>query len=77
MEIKNRIEIAKVNLRKAENAKIQAETQKSAAEKSLQEVVTKMAENGVTPETIDTEIKKLEDQINKDLETIESLIPEV
>lgn len=77
MDVKNRIEIAKVNLRKAEQAKTVAETQKDNAVKSLEEVTAKMAEQGVTPETIQDEITKVEGQINKDLETIESLIPEV
>lgn len=77
MEIKNRIEIAKVNLRKAENAKVQAETQLEAARKQQEEVVVKMQEAGVTPETIAEEIKKLEGQVEEGLAKVEQLIPKV
>ena len=77
MDAKNRIEMAKLNLRKAENAKIQADTQHEAAERSLKEVVEKMLEYNVTPETIEAEIQKIEASINADLDSIEKLIPEV
>lgn len=77
MEIKNRIEIAKVNLRKAENAKVQAETQLEAARKQQEEIVEKMREAGVTPETITDEIKKLEVEIEEGLNKVEQLMPKV
>lgn len=77
MDIKTRIESAKLKLRNAENAKITAETQKKTAEDNLKDVVVKMSEHGVTPETIDVEIANLEKSINEDLESIERLIPEV
>lgn len=77
MDIKNRIEIAKVNLRKAENAKVQAETQLEAARKQQEEVIVKMQEAGVTPETINQEIGKLEAQIEEGLSKVEQLIPKV
>ncbi|MFJ5716585.1 hypothetical protein [Neobacillus sp. NPDC093127] len=77
MDIKNRIEIAKMNLRKAENAKVQAETQKTAAEQRLEEIKGKMLEAGVTPETIKQEIETLEAQVRADLEKVEKLIPQV
>lgn len=77
MDIKNRIEIAKVNLRKAENAKVQAETQLEAARKQQEEVVAKMQEAGVTPETITQEIGKLETQIEESLSKVEQLIPKL
>lgn len=77
MDVKSRIEMAKLKLRNAENAKITAETQKKTAEDNLKDVVVKMEENGVTPETIDAEITNLEKSINEDLESIEKLIPEV
>lgn len=77
MDLKNRIEMAKLNLRKAENAKVQAETQKQAADQNLQDVVEKMNAAGVTPETIGPEIEKLEDQVKEDLEKVERLIPTV
>lgn len=75
MEINQRIEAAKANLKKAENAKTVAETQKSAAEKQLEENVQEMAAAGVTPETISLEIQTLEDQVAADLDKVERLIP--
>jgi chromosome segregation ATPase len=77
MDVKNRIEIAQVNLRQAENAKTVAETQKKTAEESLTKVIADMATKGVTPETVGDEITKLEASINTDLDTIEKLIPAV
>lgn len=74
-EIQARIENAKENLRKAEQAKTVAETQKANAEEQLQEVITKMEEAGVTPETISEEITKLEYKIQEDLTKVERLIP--
>lgn len=75
METKQRIEVAKTNLRKAEQAKVVAETQKAAAEKQLADVVEKMAAEGVTPETITAEITKLEAQVEADLAKVEGLLP--
>lgn len=74
--IQSRIEQAKANLRKAENAKTVAETQKANAEEQLQEVETKMTEAGVTPETISEEITQLEYKIQEDLTKVERLIPQ-
>lgn len=75
-EIKNRIETAKANLRKAEQAKTVAETQKANAEEQLKEVETKMTDAGVSPETISDEISKLEYKIQEDLTKVERLIPQ-
>lgn len=77
MEIKNRIEVAKANLRKAENAKTVAETEKVQAEKQLKEVEEKMEAEGVTPSNIHAVIVELETQIEADLEKVEGLIPKV
>jgi chromosome segregation ATPase len=75
-EIKNRIETAKANLRKAENQKTIAETNKQNAEQQLEEVKAKMTEAGVTPDTINNEIEKLEASIQNDLTKVERLIPQ-
>lgn len=75
--MKNRIEVAKLNLRKAENAKIAAETQLAQAESQQKEIITQMEAAGVTPETISTVIGQLEAQIQADLTTVEQLIPVV
>ena len=77
MDIKQRIEMAKINLKKAEQARTVAETQKAEAEKQRDEVRAKMLEEGVTPDTIGAEIAKLETAIQETLTTVESLIPRV
>lgn len=77
MDINNRIEVAKANLKKAEQAKTIKETQKASAEKQREEVIVKMAQEGVTPETVTTEIAKLEVEIQDGLTKVESLIPKV
>ena len=77
MDIKNRIEVAKINLKKAENTKTIKETQLAAAETQRTEVINKMAAEGVTPDTIAVEIGKLENTISEGLTKIESLIPTV
>lgn len=77
MELKQRIEIAKANVRKAENAKTVAETQKAQAEKQLADVVAKMEAEGVKPETINEEIGNLEGQVEADLDKVERLVPRV
>lgn len=77
MDIKIRIEAAKANLKRAEQAKTVAETQKAAAEQQREEVVQKMAAEGVTPETIGPKIAELEAAITETLTTVEGLIPRV
>nr|WP_092074982.1 hypothetical protein [Dendrosporobacter quercicolus]NSL49614.1 hypothetical protein [Dendrosporobacter quercicolus DSM 1736]SDN24999.1 hypothetical protein SAMN04488502_11570 [Dendrosporobacter quercicolus] len=77
MDIKTRIETAKANLKRAEQSKTIAETQKAAAEQQREEVVQKMAAEGVTPETIGEEIANLETAITETLTTVEGLIPRV
>lgn len=74
-DTKARIENAKTNLRRAEQAKTVAETQKATAESQLQEVVNKMLEAGVSPETIHDAIRQLEAKVNEDLTKVERLIP--
>lgn len=75
LDIKNRIENAKTAVRRAEQAKTVAETQKATAEQQLEEVKGKMLDAGVTPETINDEIVKLEEKLNADLAKVERLIP--
>lgn len=77
MDIKTRIEAAKNNLKRAEQARTVAETQKAAAEQQRDEVVQKMAAEGVTPETIGEKIAELETAITETLATVEGLIPQV
>lgn len=75
MDIKSRIDVAKINLKKAEQAKTIKETQKAAAEKQRDEVMQRMAQEGVTPDTVGDEIAKLEAEIVDNLTKIERLIP--
>lgn len=77
MDIKNRIEVAKINLKKAEQAKTVKETQKAEAERQREEVIDKMAQEGVTPETVTEEISRLEADIQEGLTRVESLIPKL
>ena len=77
MDIKLRIETAKANLKRAEQAKTVAETQQASAVQQREEVVQKMAAEGVTPETIDKTISDLETSITKTLTKVEGLIPQV
>lgn len=77
MDIRTRIETAKSNLKRAEQAKTVAETQKAAAEQQREEVVQKMAVEGVTPDTIAEKISELETSIVDTLATVEGLIPKV
>lgn len=77
MDIKARIETAKVRLNRAEKVKVEKETQLKGAQAQRDEIILKMAQEGVTPETIDDEIKKLEADITSGLDKIESLIPTV
>ena len=76
-DINLRIETAKVKLRKAETEKTKAETQLETANNDREKIVADMAAHGVTPDTIDAKITELEQQIAKDLATVESIIPEV
>ena len=75
VEVKERIEAAKVNLEKAKQAKTRAETNLETATKQKEEVVQKMTAEGVTPETIEAEITNLEAGIADDLTKVEGLIP--
>jgi hypothetical protein len=77
MDIKTRIEAAKINLKRAEQTKTVKETQKAAAEKQRDEVIAKMAAEGVTPETVSTEIAALEAEIQEGLTKVEGLIPKL
>lgn len=77
MDIKQRIELAKVNLKRAEQAKTVAETQKAAAVTQRDEVAEKMAAESVIPETIDQVIAQEEAANLEALEKIENLIPQV
>ena len=77
MDISQRIEVARINLKRAEQAKTVAETQKAAAETQQTEVVKQMEAESVTPDTISEEIARLESDISETLTKVEGLIPKV
>jgi hypothetical protein len=76
-ELKSKIELIKIELKKAENAKITAEAQKAAAERQLAEVAEQMAAEGVTPETIASEIDKLNAAVVEGIAQIEQQLPKL
>ena len=77
MDIKQRIEVAKINIKKAENQKTIKETQLKTAQEQLEEVIKKLAEEGVTPMNVADEVVKLEAEIGESLTKIEGLIPKL
>lgn len=77
MDYKQRIDFAKIRIQKARTAETVATTQKNAAEQQQGEVIAKLSEMGVTPETASEKIATLESKINADLTTVEGLIPNV
>lgn len=77
MGIKERIEAAKEKLERAQRAKTVAETQLETAQKQVNDVVEEMKKYGVSPDTIDDEIKKLSEAVEEGLKAVEDGIPEV
>lgn len=77
MDIKTRIEQAQEKLRQAEQAKTVAETQLKTAKDECDNVIADMATLGVTPENIEAEIARLENEVNEGLTAIEQAIPTI
>lgn len=77
MDAKARIELAKANLKRAEQAKITYETQRATAIQQREEVVAQMQGEGVTPETIGRIIAEEEAAIEENLTKFEQLLPKV
>lgn len=77
MDFKERIEQAKTKLEAAQKAKTVAETQLEAAQRQCDEVVEEMRKLGVTPDTIEAEITRLTEAVEKNLKAVEEGIPEV
>lgn len=77
MDTKQRIELAKSNLKRAEQAKTVAEVQKTTAEQQQKEIEAQMLELGVTPDTIGNEITRLNAAMEEELTKVENLIPKV
>jgi chromosome segregation ATPase len=77
LDNKQRIELAKVNLQKADRAQAQAETEEKTAKEQREELVGKLKELKVTPETAPKEISDLDQSISERLTKVEGLIPKV
>lgn len=77
MDFKYRIEQAQAKLKDAEQAKTVAETQLKTAKDECDAVIEEMKTLGVTPETIEAEIAKLEAEVNDGLTAIEQAIPTI
>jgi tRNA nucleotidyltransferase/poly(A) polymerase len=77
VDVLTRIEDAKAKIKKAEAARIQAETEKGLAEKQQAELIKQMEAEGVSPETIVQEIEKLELLILEKLSVVESKLPDL
>ena len=71
------IKTLKDRLKKAETAKIQAETQLTVAQEQLKAVESEMQKEGVTPETIDSAITELGAKIDEAVTRVEEMIPDV
>jgi len=77
MDIKERIQSAKNKVSAAEKAEIAAKQDLKNYTEQRDEVITKMKEYGVTPETAQDELTTLEASILDNLEKVEKLTPEV
>lgn len=71
-----KIEEFSKKLEAAKTAKTKAETNLETLEKQKEEILKSMEAEGVTPDTIDAEIEKLEQEIQKNLVEAEKIIKE-
>lgn len=77
IDVKDRITTAKEKLKKAEQAEVAAKQDLKNLTAQRDEVVEKLKELGVTPETAPAELKRLEDSILTNLEKVETMTPTV
>ncbi|HWT74556.1 MAG TPA: hypothetical protein VN258_07530 [Mobilitalea sp.] len=77
MDIKERIQKAKDKVSAAEKAEVAAKQDLKNYTEQREEVVAKMKEFGVTPETAQAELETLEGRIMENLDKVEQLTPEV
>ena len=73
-DITARLNNLKAQIEKGKTEKTRAETNLESYTKQRDEVVAQMAELGVTPETVDGEIEKLNVEIEADLKQAEELL---
>ena len=75
--LKTKIEELESKLKTAEKEKIKAEENLKIAKERKQEVIEKMKEYDVTPETISAKIDELKASIEKTINDITERLPEV
>ncbi len=73
-DVTNRLNSLKAEIERGKTEKTRAETNLESYTKQKDEVVAQMAELGVTPETVDAEITKLDQEIVDGLAKAEELL---
>jgi chromosome segregation ATPase len=73
---KNRIENLKERIQNVNNAKIRSETQLEELRKQRDTILARLAELGVDPNSLGTQIEQMKQQLEIDLANIEAQIPE-
>lgn len=76
MDYTTRLEALKENLDKAKLNKVKYEERLNILIKEQEDIIKEIKSLGVEPENLDTEIKRLESEIAKDIEKAESLLRE-
>lgn len=77
LDVKDRIATAKDKVKKAEQAEVAAKQDLKNLTAQRDEVVEKLKEKGVTPETAPVELERLEKAVLENLEKVETMTPEV
>jgi len=77
LDVKDRIATAKDRVKKAEQAEVAAKQDLKNLTAQRDEVVEKLKEKGVTPETAPAELERLEKSVLENLEKVETMTPEV
>lgn len=73
-DVTERLNSLKSQIEKGKTEKTRAETNLQTYEKQRDEIVAEMAELGVTPETVDAEIERLDAEIEEGLKQAEELL---
>lgn len=74
LDITVKLNNLKTQIEKGKVEKTRAETNLESYTKQRDEIVKEMAELGVTPETVDAEIERLDTEIEADLAKAEELL---
>ena len=73
-DVAGRLNSLKAEIERGKTEKTRAETNLESYTRQKDEVVAQMAERGVTPETVDAEITKLDQEITDNLAKAEELL---